>query len=132
MTARPPSGTYPSVRPPASSAAPLACAPSSESLAVHRPGLTKCHAAKVDLAVATATAQPASLLSLALRSAIERLGCSVADAASWCEVERRTMQRWLNSDVPVSVECVLRSRRLWPVFLAELTELTVGQRRTGT
>ncbi len=90
----------------------------------------KCHAARLDPSVATSTLAPASSLSRALRSAIDRLGCSVADAASWCGVERRTVQRWLSGDAPVNVECVMRSRRLWPAFLDELTALTLG--RTGT
>lgn len=78
------------------------------------------------------THAPTSNLSLSksLRSAMQVVGASAADVASWCDVTPRTVQRWLAGEQPVSVAQVMLSRRLWPVFLDELRAVTLE--RTGT
>jgi hypothetical protein len=86
------------------------------------PGIRSCQGGRASDSVA--------FLSLALRSALNTLGASTATAARWCDVDARTVKRWLAGDTPVSLAAVRRSARLWPVFLDELRSATLE--RTGT
>lgn len=71
-----------------------------------------------------ATTPEGKLVSLALRSALTELKASPADAARWCSVTRKTMQRWVSGLSPVSIALLLKSKRLGPVFLRALSEQT--------
>lgn len=65
---------------------------------------------------------PVAILSAALRSSMLTEDASAADVAKWCDVDPRTVQRWLAGDTPVAVERVMRSRRLWPHFRQALSD----------
>lgn len=58
----------------------------------------------------------------ALRIAMLRIGASAADVASWCEVHRSTVERWL-AGVEPRLSKLRKSRRLYPVFCACLGEI---------
>lgn len=75
-------------------------------------------------------AEPAANLSQAFRKAMNAVGASVSDAARWCGVDRRTVQRWLSGDARIDVEAVLRSSRLKLHFIDALRD--VALERTGT
>lgn len=63
----------------------------------------------------------------ALRLAKLRIGASAADIASWCEVHRSTVERWLSGTQRIQLEAVTRSRRLYPVF-SECLDEVLGRR----
>lgn len=62
----------------------------------------------------------------ALRMAKDRIGASAADIASWCRVHRTTVERWLSGKTTISLQALVRSRRLYPVFSQCLLE-TLGR-----
>jgi len=61
-------------------------------------------------------------LAAALRTAMKATGAECADVAYWCKVGERTIRRWVREDSPIDVEVIMRSRRLWPLFLQQLAE----------
>jgi hypothetical protein len=63
----------------------------------------------------------------ALRLAKLRMGASAADIAQWCDVDRRTVERWLAGERPIQLAALIRSRRLFPVF-SECLDEVLGKR----
>lgn len=76
-----------------------------------------------------------ALLAAALAATIDLLGARDVDVAYWCDIDRKTLYRWLNRETTVAVERIVMSPRLWPTFDRELNRLREESglvRRFGT
>lgn len=112
------SGLRPSVRPVESSASSLPSQPSSLASVG-----AVCHEHTISRPRKCTRDEGAAILSLALRNTMGVIGASVSDVAFWCDVDRRTVQRWINGDATVATECIVRSSRLWATFVREVSEI---------
>ena len=112
------------------SASRIPCArPVQEVEQARRAKLVVVHDDKVDAQLPEAKGAARALLSAALRRAMAEAGAEGVDVAFWCEVDPRTVRRWLSDDQrdpAVDVRVVMNSKRLRVPFARALFELLNG------
>jgi len=102
------------------------CPASTNSESGLRPRLIVGHTGNVQAPSASATGQARAILSAALRLAMRDTDASVPDVAFWCNVDPRTVRRWLSDDPTapsVDARAVMNSKRLRGPFARALVSL---------